>query len=122
MSSKAMETFSNATTGACRGRSVVASSRVGRRGFRHVEGLLASEDADHEAGDEEVDDDDEDGGDDDGLGGGSADALGSAGGFEAEVAADGGDDEAGEEGLGEALDDVSVDQAACRSCGGRSGR
>ena len=72
---------------------------------------LASEDADHEAGDEEVDDDDEDGGDDDGLGGGAADALGSAGGFEAEVTAYGGDDESGEEGLGEALDDVAVDEA-----------
>ena len=67
-----------------------------------------AEDADHGAGDEQVDDDDEDGGDDHGLGGGSADALGSAVGVHAEVAADGGDDESGEERLGEALDDVAV--------------
>jgi hypothetical protein len=72
-------------------------------GFGLEEGLehglghaLAAEDADHELGDEEIDDDDEDGGDNDGLGGGLADALGAAGGLEAEVAADGGDDECGE--------------------------
>lgn len=69
---------------------------------------LPAEDADHGACDEEVDDDDEDGGDDDSLSGGFTDALGTPLGVHAEVAADGGDDEAGEEGLGETLYDVSV--------------
>ena len=45
---------------------------------------------------------------DDGLGGRFADALGAALCGHAEVAADGGDDEAGEERLGETLDDVAV--------------
>lgn len=72
---------------------------------------LAAEDADHESGDEEVDDDDEDRGDDDGLGGGFADALGATGGVETEVTSYGGDDEAGEERFGQALDYVPADQA-----------
>src|SRR5271154_3159119 len=73
---------------------------------------LPPEDADHRAADDEVDDDDEDGGVDDSLGGRFTHALGAALCGHAEVAADGGDDESGEERFGEALDDVSVLECA----------
>ena len=69
---------------------------------------LPAEDADHRSADEEVDNDDEDGGDDDGLRGRFTDALCAPFGVHAEVAADGGNDESGEERLREALDDVAI--------------
>src|SRR5581483_2099492 len=71
---------------------------------------LSSEDADHHLGDQEVEEDDEHGADDDGLGGGAADALCAAGRAQAAEAADGGDDETGEERLGEAFKDVAKDE------------
>lgn len=72
--------------------------------------MLAAEDADHGTGDEEVNDDNEDRRDDDGLRSGFADALGAALGVHAVEAADGGNDEAEEERLGDALNDIGVDE------------
>lgn len=77
---------------------------MGLRAYRD----LPAEDTDHGSAEKEVDDDDEDGGDDDGLGGGASDALSSALGVHAEVAANAGDDESEEEWFGESLDDVCV--------------
>ncbi len=69
---------------------------------------LPAEDADHRSTDNEVNDEDEDGRVDDGLSGRFTYTLGTALRGHAEVATDGGDDESGEERLGEALDDVAV--------------
>src|SRR5260370_42486374 len=80
---------------------------------------LPAEYADHRAADDEVDDDDEDGGVDDGLGGRFANPLGAALCRHAEEAAHGGDNESGEERLGEALDDVAILE---RAVGGGEGR
>jgi hypothetical protein len=105
-----METSSKTTTGSPI-PVVGALSRAGAGVMR----LLSAKDANHGAADEEVHDDDEDGGDDDGLCRRSADALGSAFGVHAEVAADGRDDEAGEERLGEALRNAGVGEGAVRA-------
>src|ERR1700727_2590768 len=82
----------------------------GRREREREWPRLSPEDADHQLGDEEVDEDDQHGADDDGLGGGAADALCAAGGAQAVEAADGGDDEAGEQRLGDAFDDITEDE------------
>ena len=71
---------------------------------------LPSEDADHKLGYEEVTEDDEDRGDNDRLCGGAAHATCSAGGGETVIAANTGDDEAGEKRFGEAFDNVTVGQ------------
>src|ERR1700761_647175 len=102
--SKAMETCENSTIGE------PASRSRGARAGAGVAIALSPEDANHELRDEEVEEDDEHGADDDGLGGGAANALCAAGGAQAVEAADGGDDEAGEQRLGDAFDDVSEDE------------
>src|ERR1017187_8962944 len=115
LTSKEMVTSLNSTTGnSTTGVWSPGGRTVAGPGVGMAAGMAgsASEDTDHGAGDEQVDDDDEDGGDDHSLGGGATYALGPAGGLHAEVAADGGDDETGEEGLGESLHDGAVDQAA----------
>src|SRR6202012_256111 len=102
--SKPMETCENSTMGEPGSRSRGARAGAG------VAIALSPEDANHELRYEEVEEDDEHGADDDGLGGGAPNALCAAGGAQAVEAADGGDDEAGEERLGDAFDDVSEDE------------
>src|SRR6202042_926853 len=71
---------------------------------------LAPEDADHQAADQKVHDDDEDRRNYHRLRGRAAHALGSSGGAQPVVAADRGDDEAREHGLGKALPPVALPQ------------
>jgi hypothetical protein len=78
-----------------------------RRRKRGDGGSCSLEKVQEQFGDESVDDQDENGGDDDGGGGGAAHALGATFYAETFVAADGGDDQAKDERLGQALDDVA---------------
>src|SRR3979490_2756219 len=111
LTSKMMETSSKTTTGSAEsGVCFVCETSPGAMSAGMV--WLPAEYADHRAADDEVDDDDEDGGVDDGLGGRFTHALSTAFCRHAEETAYGGDDESGEEWLGEALDYVAVLEGA----------
>src|SRR3981081_4137352 len=111
LTSKVMETSSKTTTGSAEsGVCFVCETSPGAMSAGMV--WLPAEYADHRAADDEVDEDDDDGGVDDGLGARFAPALSTAFCRHAEEPAYGGDDEAGEEWLGEALDDITILQRA----------
>src|ERR1700688_2167405 len=111
--SKVMETSSKTTTGSAEsGICLVWEASPGAMSAGIV--WLPAKYADHRAADDEVDNDDEDGGVNDGLGGRFTHALGAAFCRHAKVAADGGDDESGEERLGEPLHHIAILQRAVR--------
>src|ERR1022692_2897239 len=105
--SNLIDTSLNSTTGVMSSDGSITAALV--PGITSLIGRSTTEDADHGTGDKQVDDDDEHRRHNHRLRSRSAHTLRAARGLHSEVATHSGDDESGEQRLGQALHDVSID-------------